>query len=185
VIPNLTAVYQSSVKRMLAYSSVGHVGFLLLAFISQGPASTGTIFYYLIAYSFSSLAAFTVLVFIEKEKGNHHIDSFSGLSKTHPMLAVGMTIALMSLAGIPPLSGFFAKYMVLMSAIENGQVTLAILAVVASLVGVFYYFRVIIAMFFGEPSGTASVTPVKTVVLLLLLLIVIIGVGLFPDFILN
>lgn len=181
VIPNITAVYQSSVKRMLAYSSVGHVGFLLLAFIAKGPAASGMLFYYLTAYSFSSLAAFTVLLLIEGAKGGSSIDAFSGLSKTHPLLAFGMTVALMSLAGIPPLSGFFAKYMVLSAAVQSGHVALAILAVVVSLIGVFYYFRVIIAMYMGEPSADGEGTSAKTTVLLLLLVTIIVGVGLFPD----
>jgi NADH-quinone oxidoreductase subunit N len=183
VVPNVTAVYQSSVKRMLAYSSVGHVGFLLLAFISKGPDAAGTIFYYLTAYAFSSLAAFTVVIFVEKERRDSNVDVFKGLSKTHPMLALGFTIALMSLAGIPPLSGFFAKYMVLSAAIDNGHVALAILAVVVSLVGVFYYFRVIIAMYFGESSSEHGPVSLQTRVLIIILLTAIIGAGLFPDFV--
>ncbi len=186
IVPNITAVYQSSVKRMLAYSSVGHVGFLLLAFIagsvSETPA-TSVIYYYLTAYAFSSLAAFTVLSIVERQTGSTSIDGFKGLNSKRPLLAFTMTVAMMSLAGIPPLSGFFAKYMVLASALSQGYVTVVILAVIMSLVGVYYYFRVIIAMYFGE--STLSPEPVRpsTAALLIILVLAIVLVGIFPDLI--
>jgi NADH-quinone oxidoreductase subunit N len=186
VVPNITAVYQSNVKRMLAYSSVGHVGFILLAFIagiSSGQPAAGILFYYLTAYAFSSLAAFSVLTIVERQTGSTDIEGFRGLNKTHPLLAVTMTIALMSLAGIPPLAGFFAKYMVLASALSQGYVGVVILAVVASLVGVYYYFRVIIAMFFGEPATTGDSIKPATAALLVILILLIVLVGLVPDLI--
>jgi NADH-quinone oxidoreductase subunit N len=181
VVPNITAVYQSSVKRMLAYSSIGHVGFLLLAYTSVGPSSTGILVYYLTAYSFASLCAFAILTILERETGSTGLDAFKGLSKSSPLLAFAMTVALMSLAGIPPLSGFFGKYMVLSAAVAQGYVAIAILAVMVSLVGVYYYFRVIVAMYFGGPSGEHRPVPLATTILILLLVLAIIGVGLFPD----
>jgi NADH-quinone oxidoreductase subunit N len=181
VVPNITAVYQSNVKRMLAYSSVGHVGFLLLGFISGGSESTGVLFYYLTAYAFASLASFVVLSFIENHRGTTSVDGFKGLGKTDPLLAVTMTVALMSLAGIPPLSGFFGKYMVFAAAIAHGHVAIVVLAVIVSLVGVFYYFRVIVAMYFGEPTGPTTPVSMRTAILLVLLLAAIVGAGLFPD----
>jgi NADH-quinone oxidoreductase subunit N len=186
IVPNITAVYQSSVKRMLAYSSVGHVGFLLLAFVAASAAGTradGVIFYYLTAYSFSSLAAFAVLTIVERQTGSTSIDSFRGLNARHPLLAFTMTVAMMSLAGIPPLSGFFAKYMVLASALSQGYVIVVILAVAMSLVGVYYYFRVIVAMYFGEPSTSSDTVSTATKVLLILLVAAIVAVGIFPDLI--
>lgn len=181
LVPNVTAVYQSNVKRMLGYSSVGHVGFLLLAYTSAGPGSAPVLVYYLTAYSFASLCAFAVLTIIEREKGSTGIDSFKGLLKSNPLLSLAMTVALMSLAGIPPLSGFFAKYMALSAAVENGHVMITVLAVAVSLIGVYYYFRVIIAMNFGEPSGGLQPLPRTTSLLIIILLAVIVGAGLFPD----
>jgi NADH-quinone oxidoreductase subunit N len=109
-IPNITAIYQSKTKRMLAYSSVAHVGYILLGFLSaveSGPVSPLFIVFYLAAYSISSLAAFSVLMKVEQNGG-----SFAGLYYRNPMLAVTMVVALMSMAGIPPLAGFAAKYIV-------------------------------------------------------------------------
>jgi NADH-quinone oxidoreductase subunit N len=184
IVPNLTAVYQSSVKRMLAYSSVGHVGFLLLAFVAgtgAGNDPSGVIYYYLTAYAFSSLAAFAVLAIVERHAGRPIIANFNGLYRRQPLLALTMTVALMSLAGIPPLSGFFAKYMVLSTALSQGYVGIVILAVVMSLVGVYYYFRVIIAMYFAEDAGIDLKLRPSITALLIVLIIAIVVVGIFPD----
>lgn len=184
VIPNLTAVYQHNVKRMLAYSSVGHVGYILLAFLSGGLNSSGTIFYYLVAYSVATLAAMAVLILMEKSGSTNTIEEFNGLFKRSPLVAVAMTIALMSLAGIPPLAGFFGKYLVFAQAVNNGYVGLVILAVGASLVGVYYYFGVIIAMFFKEPGSIAPVSNGQNALLVLLTLLSIVLSG-FPDWVLK
>jgi NADH-quinone oxidoreductase subunit N len=153
VIPNVTAVYQQSVKRMLAYSSVGHVGYILLGFLANTESSANAIYYYLCAYAAASLTAFTVLHIIESYNRSTTVDFFNGLFKRNPLLAVAMTFALLSLAGIPPLPGFFGKYMMFAMAIENGYTGLVIVAIITSLVGVYYYFRIIVAMYFQEPTG--------------------------------
>ena len=179
VIPNFTAVYQSGVKRMLAYSSVGHVGYILLAFISNTTESSGIIFYYLASYSIASIAAFCVLYTIEN-KENSSI-SFDGLYKRNPLLAVAMTFALLSLAGIPPLAGFFAKYIVFAQALSHGNTGLVIIAVITSLVGVYYYFRVIISMFLNETSKSTITISGSIKLLLILFIALILLMGLFPD----
>jgi len=185
VLANVTAVYQNSVKRMLAYSSIGHVGYILLAFLSDDQGSDGTIFFYLAAYAVSSLAAFTILLAIGGAEEDSTVDKFNGLFKRNPLLAVGMTIALLSLAGIPPLPGFFGKYMVFALAIENGQVGFVILAVVTSLIGVYYYFRTIIAMYFKEANATRISTPVSTEILVIVLIILTLALGIFPDYLVK
>ena len=182
VIPNVTAVYQINVKRILAYSSVGHVGYMLLAFVADSTGSAGTIFYYLAAYSFTTIAAFTVLHEVENAKGN---SVFDGLYKRNPLLAVVMTIALLSLAGIPPLAGFFGKYLVFAQALANGYPGLVIIAVGTSLVGVFYYFRVIISMFLTNTDDPAFTLSVSRRVLLTLLLLLIVIMGIFPDWMIS
>jgi len=185
VLANVTAVYQNSVKRMLAYSSVGHVGYILLAFIASPATASAPIFYYLVAYAAASLAAFNVLHTLERD--NHHttIDSFNGLFKRNPLLAVGMTIALLSLAGIPPLAGFFGKYMVFALAIENGYLGLVIVAIVTSLIGVFYYFRIIIAMYFQESESKSIEFSSSTTVLIFILILINISLAIVPDTLLN
>lgn len=186
VLANVTAVYQNSVKRMLAYSSVGHVGYILLAFLSNDKASVNTIFYYLSAYSVASIAAFGVIQTLERSSGTGSVDSFNGLFKRSPLLAVGLTVALLSLAGIPPLGGFFGKYLVFSLAIDNGYTGLVIVAIVTSLIGVYYYFRVIIAMFFRDAQSPAEISvsaSQKVFIFVLILLSVVLGV--FPDCLLS
>jgi NADH-quinone oxidoreductase subunit N len=181
VIANVTAVYQNNIKRMLAYSSVGHVGYILLGFMSDNKSASGVIFYYLVAYAISSIAAFTILSVLEQRRYAVTVENFNGLYKKKPLLAVAMTIALLSLAGIPPLPGFFGKYMVFALAIQNGYIALVILAVITSLIGVYYYFRVIIAMFFNEPADEEITTEPSLTSLVYILVGLILAVGIFPD----
>lgn len=175
LIPSITAVYQSSVKRMLAYSSVGQAGYLLLAFVSTLVESKGPILYYLTSYALASLVAFGVL----QKVGENN--SFQGLAKRNPLLAWGMVVALFSLAGIPPLAGFFAKYLVFSAALANGFVALVVIAIVASLVGVYYYFKVILQMFKTDSPQEEIALSFSFRLGLLLLLLSILVLGLFPD----
>ncbi|HEY9049834.1 MAG TPA: NADH-quinone oxidoreductase subunit N [Ohtaekwangia sp.] len=184
VIPNVTAVYQTYVKRILAYSSVGHVGYILLAFIAN-PSGTDTIFYYLATYTVASLAAFSVLHLVEGPAEETTIDYFNGLYKKNAWLAVTMTIALLSLAGIPPLAGFFGKYLVFAQAINHGYTSLVIVAVITSLIGVYYYFRIIIAMYFREPEGATIEIRGSHKALFFVLIVLSFALGLFPDAVLK
>lgn len=185
VVANLTAVYQNSVKRMLAYSSVGHVGYILLGFLSNDKASSGTIFYYLAAYAVGSITAFTILLLLEQKRSLITVDNFNGLYRKKPILALAMTIALLSLAGIPPLPGFFGKYMVFALAIQNGFTPLVILAVITSLIGVYFYFRIIVAMFFKEPDHEEIPNDPSLTSLLYLLIVLSISLGIFPESLLQ
>ena len=183
VVSNITAVYQTRVKRMLAYSSVGQVGYILLAFIANSATSSGTILYYLASYAVASIATFSVLH--EVENANESASGFNGLYKRNPMLAVVMTIALLSLAGIPPLAGFFAKYMVFAQALDHGYASLVILAVVTSLIGVYYYFQVVIAMFLKEPDGALIRLSGSSKALMALLIVLTLLMGLFPNWLIS
>jgi NADH-quinone oxidoreductase subunit N len=179
VVANVIAVYQVNVKRMLAYSSVGQVGYLLLAFSSDNANSSRIIFYYLTAYAIASIMAFTVVQIIENKRGSANITNFQGLLKSNPLIAIAMTVSMLSLAGIPPLAGFFAKYLVFTLAVSNGFVALTTVAVITSLIGVYYYFKPIVAMYQpgGEPISINNSQKVLLSVLIFLTLIV----GLFPD----
>jgi NADH-quinone oxidoreductase subunit N len=185
IVPNLIAAVQENVKRMLAYSSVGHVGYILLAFIAQPESSSSTIFYYLTAYSIASITSFAVLLQIEKQSSATDIQQFNGLFKRNPFLAVALTIALLSLAGIPPLAGFFGKYMVFVQALNKEMLSLTILAIVTSLIGAYYYFKVIIAMFLHEPAGDTISVPVSHRILIAILVAVMFALAIFPDFVLS
>jgi NADH-quinone oxidoreductase subunit N len=185
LIGNTTAIFQTSTKHMLAYSSVAHAGYMLLAIVSLSKSSGSSILFYTAAYSVATIATFTVLYNVMQGAGDS-IESFNGLSKRNPFAAFVMTIALLSLAGIPPMAGFFAKYYLFVSAIESHYTWLVLVAVVASLIGVYYYFKIIIAMYFKAPkttqplsiSGAHQILLIVTLALLLLM-------GIMPDFIVR
>jgi NADH-quinone oxidoreductase subunit N len=180
VLANITAVYQTNVKRMLAYSSVGHAGYVLIALLSGGNIAN-VVLYYLAGYSIASLIAFTVLNQMEENNQGITIESFNGLFNRNRFLAVAMTIALLSLAGIPPLAGFFGKYLLLSLAVGAGHIWLVALAIITSVIGVYYYFKIILAMYFK--SGSQSQIPVSFSQRLLLVVLLILAfiLGIFPD----
>lgn len=190
LLGNITAVYQSSVKRMLAYSSIAHAGYLLLAILSMNQMSAGAVLFYSASYSVATIGAFTVLAIIENNSGAVTFNSFSGLAKKNPLLAVAMTVAMLSLAGIPPLAGFFGKYYLFSSALQSGQLWIVLIAVLGSLIGVYYYFRVIIAMYLspsggGEGGGNEiSVSIVQKIVLIITILLTL-SLGIFPDMVIR
>lgn len=190
LLGNITAVYQNNVKRMLAYSSISHAGYMLLAILSMNQYSTGSILYYAAAYSVSTIGAFAVLSIIERsstaEGGT--IDSFTGLSKRNPFLAFAMTIAMLSLSGIPPLAGFFGKYYIFFSALQSGYLWLVLIAVLGSLIGVYYYFRVIIKMYQTIPIVLAEQSfkiDRSTQIILVATILLSLLLGIFPDLVIG
>jgi NADH-quinone oxidoreductase subunit N len=153
VIANTTAAVQSNVKRVLAYSSISHAAFMLMVILAniQNNMSVNAILYYSLAYSIGSITAFGVLNKVS-EYGNETFEAFNGLGKRSPLMAGCMTVAMLSLAGIPITAGFFAKYFVFATMMNTPHKWLLILAVLTSAVGVYYYFKVIIAMYFKKPE---------------------------------
>ncbi|WP_317898895.1 NADH-quinone oxidoreductase subunit N [Aurantibacillus circumpalustris] len=158
IIANFSAAMQTSVKRMLAYSSISHAGFMLMVIMAnvRSNMSLDAIIYYSLAYSIGSITSFGILYNVTR-KGNETIDAFNGLSKRNPFLAICMTISMLSLAGIPITAGFFAKYYVFTTVIGTHYQWLLILAVITSAVGAYYYLKVIIAMYFKEQEEQDSV----------------------------
>ena len=153
---------------------------MLLALTSSSD-SAGLILYYLTAYASASLLAFCVLIEHENQTGDLSIKSFNGYFKSNPFLSIALIVALLSLAGIPPLAGFFGKYLVFSLALQQGYVGLVVVAIITSLIGVCYYFRVIVAIFSDpEEARTISVTT-PTKLLLWILMLLTIGLGIFPD----
>lgn len=186
VIGNFSAAVQTSVKRMLAFSSISHAGFLLLAVVAATSFSAKSIIFYTVAYSVASLVAFSVLLNIIRITGGDDVESFNGLGKKSPLLATVMTIALLSLAGIPPTAGFFAKYYVLTAAFSSDHYWLAIIGILGSLVGVYYYFRIIIAMYFREAKeGAEYSVDAQHQALMFVTAVATIVIGLLPDLILS
>lgn len=188
VVSNITAATQNSVKRMLAYSSISHAAFMLMAILAnqRGMASVSAILYYSLAYSVGSIAAFTVLYNVSKAKDNANIEAFNGLGKRHPFMAACMVVAMLSLAGIPITAGFFAKYFIFSVMIGTTFKWLIILAILTSAVGVYYYFKVIIAMYFKQEDSEQEVTMETSHVLLLALTTIFtLALGIVPKYVIE
>lgn len=188
IISNITAAAQQSVKRMLAYSSISHAAFMLMAILAnnRGWASINAILYYSLAYSIGSIAAFTVLYNVTKNKNTSNIEAFNGLGKRHPFMAACMVIAMLSLAGIPITAGFFAKYFVFSVLIGTSFKWLIVLAILTSAVGVYYYFKVIIAMYFKQQDSQEEITMETSHVLLLALTTLFtIALGIVPNYVVE
>ena len=153
LVGNLTAVFQQSVKRMLAYSSIAQAGFMLLALFALNDTAKEGLLLYSAAYSLATIGLFAVLVKMK----DYTIEGFNGLGKTQPVLAFTATIFLLSLTGIPLTSGFTAKFYMLLSAVKNGhQFWLVIVAVLCAAISAYYYFKVIQAMYFKEPAENTN-----------------------------
>src|SRR6201996_3021901 len=156
-IGNITALYQQSFKRMMAYSSISHAGYLLFAIVALGAGSASSVLIYATAYSIASIIAFGALILIRENAQNDNFESFNGLAKNNPFLALMLTIAMLSLAGIPLTAGFVGKFYMFSGALSGYKIWLVIIAVVNAIVSIFYYFRVIVAMYFND-AGHAELT---------------------------
>ncbi len=183
LVGNITAVFQQSVKRMLAYSSIAQAGFMLFAILASNSKSWDSIILYGVAYSVATIGMFAVLVKLK----DYTYDGFNGLAKKDPLLAFVATVFLFSLAGIPLTGGFMAKYYVLLAVVQQGSLLwLVIFALLMAAVSVYYYFRVIMAMYFK--SGDAELnSPVSSTDKLLLLAtcLVVILLGVLPQLVLG
>ncbi len=186
-IGNLTAVFQQSVKRMLAYSSIAQAGFMLLAIFALNETAKEGLVLYSAAYSLATIGLFAILIKMD----DYTIDGFNGLGKLQPVLAVTATVFLLSLTGIPLTAGFQSKFLMLMAALKDGhQHWLVLFAVLCAAISAYYYFKIIQAMFFKEASqdenGQGSIAIVQDItpafkLLLIFTAILILVLGLFPE----
>lgn len=160
VLGNLIAVVQTNIKRMLAYSAVANMGFLLLGFVGGGTGGYTSALFYVIAYAITGLVSFGILVLLSGRGVEfEQIDDLKGLNARSPWFAFLMLLAMFSLAGIPPTVGFIAKFSVIEAVVGAGYVWIAVIAVLASLVGAFYYLRIVRVMYFSEPAGGELALP--------------------------
>ncbi len=187
VVGNVIAISQNSIKRMLAYSSVAHAGYILVGIVAANQTGNNGVLFYLMAYTMMNVGAFGVLSILESEDGqNLTFDDYAGLSVKRPLLAGLMAVFMFSLAGVPPFAGFFGKYYVFVGAIEGGFTWLAILGVVMSVVSAYYYLRLVVVMYFKEQvSVIEEPIPVAGVVALVLSALVLVELGIFPSTVLN
>lgn len=157
-VGNVLAIAQSNLKRMLAYSTISHVGFMLLGFVGGTPAGYSAAMFYIISYTMTATVAFGMIALLARKGFEcEEIDDFKGLNQRSPWYAAIMGIAMFSLAGVPPLFGFFAKLLVLKAAIDAGFLWLAIVAIVFAIIGIYYYLRVVKVMYFDEPLSSAPI----------------------------
>lgn len=191
-LANTTALFQSNFKRMMAYSSISHAGYLLLAVLAIGTAGADkALMFYLLTYSIATICAFGAYIVVAEQKNDESFGAFNGLAKSNPFLAAVLAISMLSLAGIPPLAGFFGKYFLFTAAFAKYP-WLVVLAVINSAVSIAYYFKIVIAAYFTkethEATGTDSIklpAGIQWAVLIGLLLMVIMTVmpGTFYSFI--
>jgi NADH-quinone oxidoreductase subunit N len=159
----IVAITQTDIKRMLAYSSIAHVGFILTGVIAVTKAGLSGSLFYLVAYGFMTIGAFAVVMLVRDASGEAtHLSRWAGLGKQSPLVAGIFALFLLAMAGIPLTSGFTGKYAVFLAAIDGGATPLVIVAVVASVIAAFFYVRVIVLMFFSDPPADRPVVAVPS-----------------------
>jgi NADH-quinone oxidoreductase subunit N len=159
IVGTVVGVVQSNVKRMLAYSSIAHGGYLLVALLSGNDVGKGAVLFYLLTYAVANIGAFGVIALLERaDRPNDRLRDWAGLWNDHPALAALMTIFLLSLGGFPPLAGFIGKWYVFSAAVKAGYIGLAIIAVFSSVISVFFYLRIVVMMYM-TPSDTPAPVP--------------------------
>ena len=159
ILGSVAAVVQRNVRRMLAYSSIAHAGYLLIAMASGNETGKGAILFYLLTYALTSLGAFGVTALVSTgDRTNDELSDYAGLSKRQPLLAFVMTVFLLSLGGFPPTAGFIGKWYLFSAAVSAGSYALAIVGVLTSVVSVFFYLRVVVMMYMADEASTAPVT---------------------------
>lgn len=184
-IGNVTALFQKNFKRMLAYSSISHAGYLLFSLVTLTATSANSVLVYAAAYTFASIVAFAVLILVKQKTGSDSIDSFNGLGKRNPLAALALTIAMLSLAGIPLTGGFIGKYLMFLNVMTQYQIWLVAFAILNALVGFYYYLKVIVAMYFKDGAEIELDTPVQYKVVLILSVVITVFLGIYPAVILN
>jgi NADH-quinone oxidoreductase subunit N len=192
LLGNLVAIRQTSLRRLLAYSAIAHAGYMLLGIVAHTPQSLAALLYYVITYALATLGAFAVIAVVEDQRGTDEISSFAGLSRQSPILAFSLAIFLLSLAGIPPLSGFFAKFYLFTTVLASTPRTadlvwLIVLAIAMSAVSLYYYLRVLKAVYVAPPSEEAP--PIHASILSQFLVLLIAAavtlLGIFPHLLLQ
>lgn len=186
IVGNIFGLAQKSLKRMLAYSSIAHAGYMLVGMASGTQTGREGIAFYLMSYALTNLGAFGVIIFLENKKENLTYENIAGLGKTQPFAASMLAIFMISLIGIPPFAGFIGKYYLFLSAIEQNMTWLAIIGVVTSVVSLYYYLRVVVYIYFKESEIDFTIEKSKTTFASLLVsAALILFFGIVPSLILR
>lgn len=193
LVGSVLAVVQTNVKRMLAYSSIAHAGYVLVGVQAAAEQGTEAALFYLAAYTFMVAGAFGVVTLVGRTgDGHHNLDDYRGLASARPLLALVLTVFLLAQAGVPFTSGFFAKFYVISAAVDTGETGLAIVAMLAAVIAAYLYLRIVVAMYMGDTETSAAETeaagalaglkvPVGASLALVLCLVVTLGVGVWPS----
>lgn len=186
VVGNVMALKQNNIKRLMAYSGISHAGFMLLA-ILLGTTAAPYLFYYMVAYAIAGIAAFSVILYVCQDKNEELIMHFRGFAKHKPVLAVTLSLALLSMAGIPILAGFFGKLFLFTEALKQGYYATIITAVITSIISIYYYFKVIITMFTYKNADVNTVYTKNTMYTLVAITAILINliIGFCPSLIID
>ena len=182
---NITAIRQKNVKRMLAYSSIAHAGYIMIGIVAWNETGASSIIFYLMSYTFMNVGAFGVVSYLGSKSGEfQQIDDLKGLGYQRPFVALLMSVFMFSLAGLPPTAGFIGKFYLFSAAVKTGHIALVVLGVINSMISVYYYLGVVVAMFMRdseEERDYAKKTPVVALSLVLSMISVL-GIGIFPSY---
>ena len=187
-VGNITALRQDNIKRILAYSSIAHAGYVLVGFAAGNETGTAGILFYMLSYAFMNIGAFAIIILVGKKgEPNGNVMDFAGFGFKHPLLAVAMTVFLFSLAGMPPTAGFIGKFYLFSGAIQEGYIWLAIIGVLNSAASVYYYLRIMVYMYMKEPTEEFDWLQVSAPIALALMISVAGSLipGIVPSFILQ
>ena len=181
---SVVALMQTNIKRMLAYSTISHIGFILLGFVTGVVEGYGAAVFYVLVYILMSMAAFGMIILLNKQGFEaDKISDFKGLSKHSPWFALMMLAIMLSMAGVPPFIGFYAKLFILQQVISAGFITIAVIAVVFAVISSYYYLQVVKSMYFEDSDNEITITaPMDMKLILSINAVLILVVGLFPDF---
>ncbi|MDG2354244.1 MAG: NADH-quinone oxidoreductase subunit NuoN [Gammaproteobacteria bacterium] len=181
---SVVALMQTNIKRMLAYSTISHVGFVMLGFVTGVITGYGAATFYILVYVLMSLAAFGVIILLNKKGFEaEEISDYKGLSKSSPWFALMMLVVMLSMAGVPPFIGFYSKFFILQQVISAGFVTVAIIAVIFAVISAYYYLQIIKSMYFNDAEQELTIAaPMDMKLVLSINATLILVVGLFPDF---
>jgi len=187
ILGNVTAIAQTSIKRMLAYSSIAHAGYMLSGVAAANNEGETGVLFYLLAYTFMNVGAFGIVSWVErKDDKNLTLEDYAGLGARQPVVAALMAIFMFSLAGIPPFAGFFGKYYVFLAAVKADMTWLAIVGVLTSLISAYYYLRLVVLMYFRE--GDADIdkpVPVTALVAVAAAALLVLALGVFPSLVVD
>ena len=181
-VGNLGAILQTNIKRLMAYSSVSHVGYILIAIIAMNSLGSASLLFYMLVYAFMIFGVFGIIILMGREGNeNLELDNYSGLGFRYPLLALCMSIFLLSLGGMPPLAGFIAKFYIFQAALNEGYVILVVFAVLNSAISFYYYLKVIVYMYMREPAEEMQISMAPITILVIAIgMLGTLELGLFP-----